>query len=143
MHIHRGKTTGGARPCLQTAGWSTQMRGRPGGKHWRANPAPRKTHTSKTHTCSKRKQAAAHVLGGAPSQKITQAEPTEAYRGVQDHMRLDRLARVLILEGNVRCDMELSLFMHILWGFMKEIPLTHIRVTSTRGVQLTKNLLLL
>lgn len=28
-------------------------------------------------------------------------------------------------------------------GFMKEIPLTHIRVTSTRGVQLTKNLLLL
>lgn len=30
-----------------------------------------------------------------------------------------------------------------IWGFMKEIPLTHIRVTSTRGVQLTKNLLLL
>lgn len=72
-----------------------------------------------------------------------QAEPTEAYRGVQDHMCLDRPARVLILKGNVRGDMELSLFMCILWGFMKEIPLTHIRVTSTRGVQLTKNLLLL
>lgn len=32
---------------------------------------------------------------------------------------------------------------HVLFGFMKEIPLTHIRVTSTRGVQLTKNFLLL
>lgn len=59
------------------------------------------------------------------------------------HMCLDRPARALILKGYVRGNMELSLFMHILWEFMKEIPLTHIRVTSTRGVQLTKNLLLL
>lgn len=56
--------------------------GRPGGKHWRANPAPRNTHTSETHTCSKRKWAAAHMLGGASSQKApkqSQRRPVEEF----------------------------------------------------------------
>ena len=118
------------------------MRGRPGGKHWRANPAPCKTHTSETHTCSKRKWVAAHVLGGAPSQK---APKQSQWRPVEEFIShvVGPACQSLILKGYVRGNMELSLFMHILWEFMKEIPLTHIRVTSTRGVQLTKNLLLL